>query len=168
MALLALGPLPAPAQLAPPGAGQSCPIAVAFEPLLVRSVVGVSNQYHAVVLIGGDAYEANPTGRFPDWGSLAGRRRDLRARPLKDGTVQRVAGQRPQGCAAALAQAARVTAALNAARLPYAPAPELRWNAVNSNSYAWYLVSKLGLTPPAPPWPPAYGFVPGYNPAIQD
>jgi hypothetical protein len=167
IALALLCSTQAVAQLAPNPRG-SCPIAVAFEPLAVRSVIGVSNQYHAVVLIGGDAFEANPSGSFPNWGTLVGRQRSLSANPLKDGHLQRPAGYFVQDCASAIRAARTITDRLNAARLPYAPAPELAWNSVNSNSYAHYLVRKLGLAPPAPPWPPAYGFVPGYHAAIQD
>lgn len=158
---------PAIAQPAP-GQRGSCPVAIAFEPLVVRSAVGISNHLHGVVVVGGDAFEANPSGSFPNWGHLVGRRRDLGRRPLKDGHVQRFAGYAPWPCADALRRAERATAEVNAARLPYAPAPELQWNAVNSNSFAYYLVGKLGLAPPSPPPPALYGWAPGYNSAIRD
>lgn len=145
-----------------------CPVSVAFEHLLVRSVVGISNYYHAVVVVGGDAFEGRPSGGFPDWGQLVGRQRNLRAEPLKDGHIQRPAGTLARSCAEVVAAARRVTAEVNAARLPYSPTPELVWNAVNSNSYAHYLVRKLGLRPPPPPLPVTSGWVPGYHAAITD
>lgn len=161
LVLLAAGP--AAAQR-----GGVCPVMVAFEHLLVRSVVGISNYYHAVVVVGGDAFEGNPSGAFPNWGHLVGRQRSLRAEPLKDGHIQRLAGSIPRGCADVMAAARRVTGEVNAARLPYSPTPELVWNAVNSNSYAHYLVRKLGLRPPPPPLPVTSGWVPGYHAAIAD
>ena len=158
---------PALAQLAPNPRG-ACPVAVAFEALAVRSVVGISNHLHGVVLIGGDAFEANPSGSFPNWGQLVGRQRDLRRAPLKPDHVQRFAGNAPWPCAETMRRASRITAEVNAARLPYAPAPEVQWNAVNSNSFAYYLVRKLGIAPPSPPPPAMYGWAPGYNPGISD
>ncbi|WP_439578790.1 hypothetical protein [Elioraea sp.] len=161
--LLVLATAPAAAQR-----GGVCPVAVAFEHLRIRSLTGLTNYYHAVVVIDGDAFEGNPSGRFPSWGHLVGRHRSLRAKPLKDGNIYRLAGQLPRGCTDVIAAARDVTARVNAAHLPYSPTPEIVWNAVNSNSYAHYLVRKLGLRPPPPPFPPTSGWVPGYHAAIRD
>jgi hypothetical protein len=161
--LLVLATGPATAQR-----GGVCPVAVAFEHLMIRSAAGFNNYYHAVVVIGGDAFEGNPSGGFPNWGHLVGRHRSLRAQPLHDGNIYRHAGQVPRGCTEVITAARNATARLNAARLPYSPTPELVWNAVNSNSYAHYLVRTLGLRPPPPPFPPTSGWVPGYHAAIRD
>jgi hypothetical protein len=40
---------------------------------------------------------------------------------------------------------------INAARMPYAPIPELQWNKVNSNSFAYWALGQLGVHQPGAP-----------------
>jgi hypothetical protein len=165
LALLLLGAGPVAGQVAQ---GGSCPVSVAFRHVGVETVVGLTNTWHAIVIVGGDAFEAFPSGGFPDWGHLVGRQRDLRANPLPPDQLQRFAGYAVPDCATVLQRARQATQAVNEAQLPYSPTPELAWDTVNSNSYAHYLIRKLGLAPPPPPIPGVQGFVPGYHDAIVD
>lgn len=165
ISLTLVGAYPLKAQLAP-NSVDTCRIDVVFEPVAGRKLIGFSNHWHAIVVIGNTAFEANPSGNYRDWGHLVGQRRSLRSRPLKPDHMRRAAGNALVSCYDVMRKAASATREVNAARLPYSPVPELRWNSVNSNSFSHFLVRRLGLTPPSAPWPPASGFVPGYHDAI--
>ncbi|WP_178130410.1 hypothetical protein [Reyranella sp. CPCC 100927] len=136
----------------PPGA--RCGVDVGFEPI----GVGTPRPFHAVVLVsaqGGGwvaAFEANPTGRAPSWGWLVARQRDVSRDPLKAGAIVRT-GASPgfQTCAWLVNRLRDLAGELNSSRIPYAPAPEAQFNAANSNSFAYWAVSRLRVAPPSAP-----------------
>ncbi len=149
--------MPAAGQSAP---GSRCGIEVGFEPI----GVGTPRPFHAVVLVsapGGGwvtAFEANPTGRGPSWGWLVARQRDMTREPLKPGAiVKRGAAPGFQACESLVNRLRDLASELNSSRVPYAPAPEAQLNAANSNSFAYWAVSKLRVAPPSAP-PGTYGY----------
>ena len=151
-----------------------CRVQVAFERIGVTTLVPITNGFHAVIVIDGEGiqptgYEANPTGRPPNWGTLVARERNMALKPLKalygaDG-LPVTAGDVPKSCPALRQQMRSLVGVINGAGLPYAPVPEAQWNAVNSNSFAYWALRRLNLEPPPAPW----GTQPyGYDADISD
>jgi hypothetical protein len=140
----------------------NCRVRVAFEQIGVPTLVPVTNAFHAVVLIDGAGispagFEGNPTEGPPTWGTLYARERNMARSPLKAlwgprGMGPEYAGRVAMSCTALLIRMRGLVAEINAARLPYAPIPEVQWNAVNSNSFAYWAVRRIGLKPPPAPW----------------
>ena len=164
--LIAVG---ASAQLAP-GPGQRCGVDVAFEPLGVREAFTQREfVYHAIVLVSSStgrewmaAYEGNPTGHGPvNWGWLVARQRYLSGAPLKRGTVVKVgAPVGLQTCAWLTGRMRQLMANLNSSRVRYAPTPATsapKFDGANSNSFAFWAVSRLNVVPPPAP-PGTYGY----------
>ncbi|MGH8014129.1 MAG: hypothetical protein ACREQ4_16685 [Candidatus Binataceae bacterium] len=157
-----------PANQVSPQTIKSCQVQVGFEFIGVRSLVGVMNGMHAIVILSGPGfqttgYEGNPTGNFLNWGTLVTRVRNMQARPLRQGAQIEAAGQASQSCSEVAQRMSELENRVNVAGLPYNPTPELTNNAVNSNTFAFWAVTQLGLTPPDAPNPVMFGQTPGYN-----
>jgi hypothetical protein len=177
LALLVAVAIPATgsAQMWPGIPGQEpCGVAVAFEPIGVHGLLPMTNAYHAVVVLyaGGNpvtAFEGNPTGNAVNWGWLTIRQRELGAsgRGLRSGTIVEQAGGNGMSCPQMVTRLRQMMAQINRAHLPYFPTPELKWNAVNSNSFAFWAISRLNLQPPIPPNGWTSGETPGYYAAIS-
>lgn len=172
LALCSIGASPGMAQMWPGTPGvPACPVSVAFEPLGVQAVVPVTNAFHAVLVMGErgqqTAFEADPTGRAPNFGWLRAHGRDLGQAPLKAGSIVKAAGSNGMSCANLLTRLQGMVQTINAARLPYWPTPETKWDSVNSNSFTYWAVSRLNLTPPPPPNGLRSGQTPGYYGAIS-
>jgi hypothetical protein len=126
---------------------------------------------HAVVILTSPgfppvAFEANPTGSRSNWGTLISRIRNLATEPLKPGYFVKTAGRTQASCAQLMPNVTELEAVISRSMLPYQPAPELIPNGVNSNSFAYWLITRLGLQPPSVNFY-LEGSVPGYNGAIQ-
>jgi hypothetical protein len=146
----------------------SCAIQVAFEHVGAVTLVPITNGFHAVILIGDSGmpltgYEGNPSGSAGNWGTLIARERNMARHPLKglygeDGEPV-TAGLLMESCTAVAARMRGLIQQINAARMLYAPIPELQWNTVNSNSFAYWALGRLGVHQPAPPaGTQAYGY----------
>ena len=156
---------PAPA---PPQRFVSCTIKVAFEQVGVVTLVPATNGFHAVILLEGNGlpltgYEGNPSGNPQNWGTLIARERNMAQHPLKglygDNGEPVMAGLLLESCTAVAARMRGLVQQINAARMPYAPVPELQLDTVNSNSFAYWALGKLGVhQPPAPFDTQAYGY----------
>ena len=100
-------------------------------------------------------YEGNPSGHPPDWGTLIARQRNMTQHPLKglygDDGEPVAAGLLFESCTAVAARMRVIVQRINAAHMLYAPIPELQWNTVNSNSFAYWALGRLGVHQPAPP-----------------
>jgi hypothetical protein len=145
-----------------------CQVQVGFEFIGIKTLVGLVNGMHAVVILSGPGfpttgYEGNPTGGFPNWGTLTTRVRDMQARPLGREAQIETAGQVAQSCSQVAQQMDELENRVNSAGLPYNPTPDLTTNAVNSNSFAFWAVTQLGFAPPGAPNPVLFGQTPGYN-----
>lgn len=136
---------------------QSCGIDVVFEPIGVQNVLGVGNAYHAVIVVVAAsnrtvmAFEANPTGRFPNWGTLIG---SVRNHPFASGSItRRAAPLNSRNCGQYLNWMRNMLADLNSSRIPYKPTPipPPRSDGANSNSFVFWVLHNMGLTPPPAP-----------------
>jgi hypothetical protein len=153
---------------AKPVVTQTCQVQVGFEFIGMRTLVGVVNGMHAVVILSGPGfqtvgYEGNPSGSFPNWGTLTTRVRNMQVRPLGRDAQTETAGQAAQSCSEVGQQLSQLENRVNGVGLPYNPTPELTNNAVNSNSFAFWAVTQLGFTSPGAPNPVLFGQTPGYN-----
>jgi hypothetical protein len=143
----------------------TCTVRVAFESVMTG--LGPANTVHAVIILSGPGgapmkFEANPTGRSPIWGTLTAGRR---YKPLTSRAILKLAGTLPASCQNVAARMNSLDATINSSGLPYWPAPETNWRGVNSNSYAFWALTQLGLTPPT--INAVEGTAPGYYLAIQ-
>jgi hypothetical protein len=146
----------------------SCTIKVAFEQVGVVTLVRITNGFHAVILLEGGGlpltgYEGNPSGNPQNWGTLIARERNMTRHPLKglygDNGEPVMAGLLLESCTTVAARMRGLVQQLNAAHMLYAPIPELQWNTVNSNSFAYWALGQLGVhQPAAPTGTQAYGY----------
>src|SRR6185312_5850016 len=154
---------------AKPVVTQTCQVQVGFEFIgMGRTLIGVVNGMHAVAILNGPdfqptGYKGNPSGNFPNWGTLITRVRNMQVRPLGREAQTETAGQASQSCSALAQQLSQLENQVNNAGLPYNPTPELTTNAVNSNSFAFWAVTQLEFTPPGAPNPLLFGQTPGYD-----
>jgi hypothetical protein len=146
----------------------SCTIKVAFEQVGVVTLVPITNGFHAVILLEGGGlpltgYEGNPSGNPQNWGTLIARERNMTRHPLKglygDNGEPVMAGLLLESCTTVAARMRGLVQQINAARMPYAPVPELQLDTVNSNSFAYWALGQLGVHQPAAPFgTQAYGY----------
>jgi hypothetical protein len=139
---------------------------VAFEHL--GAGIGPSTYFHAVLMIqdgaARTAFEALPSGKFPNFGWLLAGARDLQKKPLRNATVEQVAGATapPSTYTREIVQ---LTTEINRSRIPYNPTPEIPNGAANSNTFVYSVLTFMHLRPPAAP--PGYlGSTPGYYAGI--
>ena len=118
------------------------------------------------------AFEANPTGHFPQWGSLRAGTRDLKAHPLVvDPLIGRVrletAASTSIPASSLVSQVLALEAQLNTMQLPYNPTPDVNPQfSVNSNTFVCSVLTRLNFVPPpTPPW--TDGSTPGYTASIN-